>query len=375
MRFALFAAALAALAALSSPDSLRGALATSASSLFEATPFVLAAAIAARLVRRPHATAFLGCGCGAGPAARSLPAAAATCMLFGPLIAAARFFAAVLVARALARHRPHEACAHEPVDLLGELAALLPAALLAGAAMQYGTALDPSHLPAPLCALAGALLGFAAAPCALGAVAVAGALHARSPLAAAAFLCIAGIIDLRAFSTRPHVAARHDALAYVALATALAIVALRHGDSLVHPGLSPWIGVSAAVALGGAIAHRRRLEPARRAAPLVMLAGALVAAPVPVYRATETTLTGLFPNERLTFTGALVRNAGASALVRYAITCCRADAAPIVVRLERSPPAATGSWLSVDGRIGNDLRLVAEHVRAVAPPSDPFVYR
>jgi hypothetical protein len=375
VRFALFAAALVVLAALSSPDSLRGALATAASSLFEATPFVLAAAVAARLARRPDATAFLGCGCGAGPAARSLPAAVATCMLFGPLVAAARFLAALLVARALARHRPHAACAQAPVDLLAELAALLPAALLAGAAMQYGAALDPAHLPAPLCALAGALLGFAAAPCALGAVAVAGALHARSPLAAEAFLCVAGIVDLRALSTRPHLTVRHDALSYATLAAALAIVALRRGDSLVHPGLTPWIGISAAAALGGAIAHRQRLEPARRAAPLVMLAGALAAAPPPAYHATETTLTGLFPNERLTFTGTLVRNAGASALVRYAITCCRADAAPIVVRLERSPADAPGSWLRIDGRIGSDLRLVAEHVRAVAPPSDPFVYR
>jgi hypothetical protein len=207
VRIALYGAAPLALALLFSPDLLRGALASAASTLFEATPFVLAAAIVARLLRRPGAAAFLGCGCGSGPSARSLPAAVATCMIFGPIVAAARLSAAIVTARAL-RRRFHAACPHEPADLAGELAELLPAALAAGAAMQFGGALNPARLPPVLCMLAGGLLGFAAAPCALGAVAIAGALHARSPLAATAFLCVAGIVDLRALSSRR---ARHAA--------------------------------------------------------------------------------------------------------------------------------------------------------------------
>jgi uncharacterized membrane protein YcgQ (UPF0703/DUF1980 family) len=65
-------------------------------------------------------------------------------------------------------------------------------------------------------------------------------------------------------------------------------------------------------------------------------------------------------------------------LVRYAITCCRADAAPVVVRLDRAPRFATGSWLRVDGRIesiGGNLRLIADSAQGIAPPTDPFIYR
>lgn len=374
MRIALYGAAPFALALLFSPGSLRGTLASSASTLFEATPFLLAAAIAARLLRLPGAAAFVGCGCGTGPSARSLPAAAATCMIFGPIVAAARLCAAVVAATAL-RRRLHDRCPHEPVDLTAELAALLPAALVAGAAMQFGGVLDPARLPPVLCVLAGGLLGFVAAPCALGAVAIAGALHARSPMAASAFLCVAGIVDLRALSSRPHAAPRRDAFAYTLLGVALAAVAVRRGDSLIHPGLAPAIGLSAVIAFVGAARHRRDLAPTQRAAPALMLAGVFAAAPPPPYYATETTLAGLFPGERLSFTGTLVRAGSRSAVVRYAITCCRADASPVAVRLERAPPYDAGTWIRVDGRIDGDLRLDAGEVRAVAPPADPFVYR
>jgi hypothetical protein len=241
--------------------------------------------------------------------------------------------------------------------------------------MQFGGALDPARLPPVLGVLAGGLLGFLAAPCALGAVAIAGALHARSPLAASAFLCVAGIVDLRALSSGPHVAPRRDAFAYALLGVALGAVAVRGGDSLIHPGLAPAIGVSAVIAFIGAARHRRDFAPAQRAAPVLMLAGVFAAAPPPPYYATETTLAGLFPGERLRFTGTLVREGSRSAVVRYAITCCRADASPVAVRLERAPPYDAGTWIRVDGRVDGDLRLDAAEVWRVAPPSDPFVYR
>ena len=109
-----------------------------------------------------------------------------------------------------------------------------------------------------------------------------------------------------------------------------------------------------------------------------MLAGALLGAAPPQYRATETTLTDLFAGERLTFTGALARDGNASAVVRYAITCCRADAAPVAVRLDRSPPFPTGTWLRVAGSVENvngELRLITTRIERIAPPTDPFIYR
>jgi uncharacterized membrane protein YcgQ (UPF0703/DUF1980 family) len=109
-----------------------------------------------------------------------------------------------------------------------------------------------------------------------------------------------------------------------------------------------------------------------------MLAGALIGAPPPVYHATETTLTELFPGEHLDFTGVMTCANGACALVRYAVTCCRADAAPVVVRLSAPARYPPGAWLRADGRVEEGpggLRLAAQRVERIAPPLDPFIYR
>jgi uncharacterized membrane protein YcgQ (UPF0703/DUF1980 family) len=109
-----------------------------------------------------------------------------------------------------------------------------------------------------------------------------------------------------------------------------------------------------------------------------MLIGALAGAPPLQYSATETTLTDFFPGERLIFTGALSRDTSNDALVRYAITCCRADAAPVAVRLVRPLPYAAGTWLRVDGtlaRSSGELRLRPQRIERIAPPADPFIYR
>jgi hypothetical protein len=60
---------------------------TSAATLFESTPFILAAVALTQTLPRWNARidAYLGCGCGVGPSARSLPAAAATCLVSGRL--------------------------------------------------------------------------------------------------------------------------------------------------------------------------------------------------------------------------------------------------------------------------------------------------
>ncbi len=262
--------------------------------------------------------------------------------------------------------------------MLGELAGILQAGLLAGAAMQFCAGFDPARLSKIGSALAGAALGFTASPCGLGAVALAGALRVRAPVAAVAFLCVAGIIDLRALQRASHGWAGHDTFAYALLAAALGIVAWRHGDSLVHPGFTAALGCCACGALLYAGRHPRSRSPGARAAPLLMLFGALVGAPAPQYHATETTLENLFAGEHLTFTGVLARDAGTSSVVRYAITCCRADAAPVAVQLERSVPYPVGTWLRIDGRIESDhgnLRLAPQRTDRVAAPTDPFIYR
>ncbi len=228
---------------------------------------------------------------------------------------------------------------------------MLPSSLLAGAAFVCFSAFDPAAL-SPLGEIAlGGTLGFCAAPCGLGAVAVAAALRARAPLAATAFLCVAGIADLRALHRVAHRREEHDALAYALLAAALALVAWRHGDSLIRPSIAVAAGACAVVAIVYATIYRRQQSWRSRIAPALMLAGVLVGAPPPSYRATETTLADLFAGEQLSFTGRLTREGARAALVRYAITCCRADAAPIAVRVDPAPRDSDGAWLRVEGSV------------------------
>jgi uncharacterized membrane protein YcgQ (UPF0703/DUF1980 family) len=99
---------------------------------------------------------------------------------------------------------------------------------------------------------------------------------------------------------------------------------------------------------------------------------------MPEYHATETTLSDAFAGERVDFTGVLTRTGDAATLVRYAITCCRADAAPVVIRLLDAPPAAAHGWMHARGVLvarEDDLRLRADALTPIAPPADPFVYR
>jgi hypothetical protein len=378
VRPALFVAVAVAIAA-TAPTEARGVLATAASALLEATPFLLAARLVAKIcASHPHAIAFLGCGCGSGPSARSLPAAAATWLLFGPAIAIARFAAAMAVARLLhARDREPMPCARRD-GFLDDLAAMTVPALLSGIATQVLPLSALAHAHPIAVVLGGAVLGFAAAPCALGGVALAGALHAQAPLAGAAFLCVAGLIDARAITTRAPRAHGDDAFAYLLTAAALGTVASRGGDALVHPAIAGFLGVGAAASLALFTTHRGERSPAARIAPAIMLAGVLAAAPPPVYRATETTLDGTFPGERVTFLGALARDASHDALVRYAIVCCRADATPVVLRLASRAPFPPGTWLHADGAIvarDRALLFAPAHLERVAPPLDPFVYR
>jgi hypothetical protein len=362
-------------------------LATAAATLFEGTPFILAATVlGAGLTRRLHwAIPFLGCGCGEGPAARSLPAAVATWLAFGPAVALARAAAAAAVAVVLCRSAPSACVADAPprvhgsAECLSAFYRMLPFGLAAGAISHLLPWLVSHHgigLSAPM---AGALLGFFLAPCGLGVVGVAGALRATAPGMLGAFLCVAGIFDIRSLQRLPdHCGLGHDTLAYGLSSAACAIAAAHDGATLLHPRFVIPLWCCAAVLLVLAITHRHQRDVRALAAPGLMFAVAFCGAPPPDYHATMTTLADAFPGERLQFVGIVTRDRTSTALVRYAITCCRADAAPVVVRLVRDVRASTGSWLSavgtLEGRAGAlELRVV--RAAPIAPPTDPYVYR
>jgi hypothetical protein len=378
VRKPLLAAAI--LAAAVWPNEARLILVSAAAVVVEAMPFVLAGVLAERVVRRRTSlVAYAGCGCISGTSARSLPAAALTWVAFGPLPALARVAAATLVARLLHRNRERPSCGHGSTDLVGELERLVPFALAAAAGGLIAERLPLSHANVALQIAAGAAMGFFASPCAIGSVAVASALRAHAAAAAAGFLCVAGIVDLHALH---HEASEKrkggDACAYALLAIGAGIVAYRHGAELVRPGLAPVLAVCAVAAAALAIARRNESAGGVHAAPAIVLLGAMIAAPPPIYRATETTLAEIFPGERLSFTGVLARDRNAAALVRYAITCCRADAAPVVIRLARPETVAPGTWARADGIVvdtPDGMALSEDRITPVPAPADPFLYR
>jgi hypothetical protein len=216
------------------------------------------------------------------------------------------------------------------------------------------------------------------APCALGGVGFAATLRSVMPAAAAGFLCIAGIVDVRAWMRRGASTQTHDALAYAIFAIACAVVAAHSGGGLLHPKLAVALWPCAIAGAYAAFRFRGEHCARLRIAPAIMLAGAFLAAPLPAYHATETSLADAFAGERVDFTGVLTRTGGAATLVRYAITCCRADAAPIVIRLLASPPQAVHGWMHARGVLvarGSELRLQTSSLMPIDAPADPFVYR
>lgn len=378
MRATVWTAAAAA-SLLLAPEFARGVLAVAAATLIEAVPLFALALTTPRSGPWRCLAWLLSCGCGFGPSARSLPATAAAWLAFGPAVALARLAAAHAVARWVpgTNASGFPACRSTSPVLEG-LRLLLPAAFAAGTAAQLVALAPPATLAAPAQLIAGALFGFFAAPCGLGAIAVAVALRVRAPLAAGAFLCVAGIADARAFARAHGIDVAPDPLAYLLLSAALGFVAWRHGAGLVHPMLAYVAAVGALATFLAAVVHRRRCDGSARWAPAFALAGALIAVPPPQYRATETTASDLFAGQRLRFSGVLSRDGAHAALVRYAITCCRADAAPVAVRLSATPRFSTGTWLRAEGVVESRhgaLQLHASAIRAAAPPADPFLYR
>ncbi len=343
--------------------------------LLESTPFVLAGAICARIPLRfgRRIVPYLGCGCGAGPSARSLPAFVAVWIVFGPLVAVARLGAAIAV-ESFARKR---GCEHRDDSVLGALRAIVPFALAGAALLPVLPAIAGARAPVAAVTVAAALTAFLTSPCALGTIGVAAIARGIAPSAAAAFLCVAGIFDLRAWTNRAERIAGHDCIAYALAFGACALTAVRGGGAMVNPRFTPALWICAIACAYLAHRYRTHTRPALRIAPALMLAGCVLGTPPPVYYATQTTLAGAFPGERIDFTGAVVTSGKETALVRYAISCCRADAAPVVIRLD-SGAAVRSGWARARGTFvlrGGELRLHADEIQRVPVPADPFVYR
>ncbi len=375
MRRAIYVAAACALA-LWQPETTRMLLASAASVLFEATPYLVGTALLARIARRAlWLLPYAGCGCGGGPSARSIPATLATAAIFGPWIALARFAAAASAAHTVVRRHGHD----EEETILGALVRLVPSAAMAAAAALVLPVLHVGALPNLVQFVCGAAFGFVASPCALGAAAIGAAVRAHSAYAAFGFLCVAGIVDVQTIfgSHRHEHNMDRDAIAYAVLAFASGLLAYEHGAALVHPHIAIALAAASAALPFQARPSSGGGHPARLVVALMLFA-VVAGAPQPEYVASETTLTDAFAGEHVDFTGVLARSAASATLVRYAITCCRADAQPVMLALRVPPPFPNHTWLHATGileRSKGELVLRADYLEPVAPPSDPFTYR
>lgn len=372
MRASFLAAALAATALLA-PETARMLLAGAASVLLESLPYLAGGVVAARALRlHPSLVAYAGCGCGAGPPARSVPAALATAALFGWPIALAR----LAIASAIARMRSEHAHDERERSIASDLLALAPAAAVSAAIGLALPLLHVRHLPPVAAFAAGALAGSLASPCAFGGIAMAGTLHTQSAAAAFGVLATAGLVAL---VPRNHAhAERDDACAYAILAWLCALVALQHGATLVTPHLTAALWACACFCAYESVRLRRARCTRLRVLAGLLAAAVVIGAPAPVATATATTLADAYPGEPIRFTGVAAATGTRSALVRYAILCCRADAAPVTLAVDRDLHDVRGRWFTARGILAErdgSLVLRVSTIEAVAPPSDPFVYR
>jgi hypothetical protein len=382
-----FAACLAALP----PPVLHAALAAAAGTLFEAAPFVLVAEALAqgRLAVLGRFVQLAGCGCdGALPGALSLPATALAWLAFGPAVALGRFAVALAAGSAVAFRRAGVCAGHataretcEPPDAFAELAALAAAggaASVAVAGMRDQAAVWHAWGwgGASVAFGAGVLLG-RLVPCATAGVALAAGLAGPLPAAAAGLLASAGLLPRLPRRRPPPEAARGTGVASLMLAGALLALAALGPSGLVNPRLVP-LCATAAVCAGVRYRSRTTRSPAATLLPALMAAALLVRVPEPPYRLDATEAAAAFPGSRLTFSGVALRAHGTTVVERFAIACCRLDAAPLVVTLERSLPV-DGGWVTVEGTVVRDASgasvLRTSHWRRTLAPADPFLYR
>jgi hypothetical protein len=381
------------------PPALHAALAAAAGSVFEAAPFVLASEA---LGASPFGAlaGLAGCGC----SRRALPGALAPAALtlawlaFGPPLALTRTAAAAVAALLARRAGPDGAsrAARDAADPFDELARLGTSAALAALAVAGLGLLPPGSGRGATAFGAGLAVG-ALVPCAVAGVAVAAALAHAAPAAAAGVLAVAGIVPVppgAALSTFLRARVPGDALgripdarppisiARLGLSAGLAWLAARGPAGFVHPRLLPFLALGAVLAL--ASARRPGRSPAAAVVPAGLLAALLLGSPPPPFAAGSALADG-YAGERLAWTGVAHRLAAAggreptTAVVRSAMVCCRLDATPIAVRLDRALPVADGTWVTAAGTLARaadgTLVLAAPAWRRIPPPTDPFVYR
>jgi hypothetical protein len=386
--------AVAALLAAIPATILQSALASAAGMMFEAAPFVLAAhLLRGKSLRLLVAAA--SCGCVRGlPGALSLPAAALCWLSFGPWPALARLLAAgflaargrLLAASSLAARarRP----GHAEPETAGPLDGLPAIGLgTAAASLAVEGLRSPAHLAGPVTVATGLAAGLfvgIALPCTSAAIAVAAALRTSLPAASIAILVTSGLVTpaLRhSRAERPALSGPRSAgggFALALVACACAALAVRGGAGLVSPRLVPAVAAAVPLALLCAFRARGAGLPSDWLAPAALLAALAGGSPPPDYVGTESTMSDVFPGERIVFAGVTHRSGTSTILQRFAITCCRADAVPVALRTHRPLPVADGAWLEARGRIVTDPggpALAVERWRRISPPADPYVYR
>jgi hypothetical protein len=367
---------------------LHQALAAAAGTLFEAAPFVLAVTLwRGPLARRSAALFGCGCGAAAGPAALSLPAAGLCWATFGPVVALARFGAAALLHARSGTHagrQRNDAESRDDPDPLEQLGAIaLPAFGLALATAIVQSAHPGPTLgraPAVLVAILEGVAGLVAgtfAPCCTAAVALAAMLRVTAPFASAGILVTAGLVPAR--RPAPYRIARYDGRFGIALlGFGCAALALHGGSGFVHPRLVPLLW---AAAPGAFIAARARKATSARFGALVpaaMLAALVLGSPPPDSPIGSETLDGLYAGEPVAFTGVAATINGRTTLVRYAITCCRADASAVTLPTNLHLRLPRDTWLAFRGTIARDesgFYARATAWRRVQPPADPYLYR
>jgi hypothetical protein len=383
------------------PATLHAALAAVAGTLFEAAPFVLVAEalpLGGRFGLRPFGQGFgifvalASCGCGGPlPGALSIASIGLCWLTFGPAVALARTAAGL--ALVYGNRRRNRTSGHaEPPDALGELLALAPsaalAAILSGAVASHAGASWATPFGRAAAFGLGLVLG-CIAPCGTAAVAMAAAFAPHLMAAAAGILVTGGLAPRllrfggaspgpggRCRETPGLEAVRRIDLARLALAVSLATLALRGPRGFVNARLVPFEGVAAGVALLG---RRRPPQPPNAMlVPALLFAALAAGSPEPSYVANETHLDDAFAGERVIFTGVAHRDGATSIVQRFAITCCRIDAAPVAIRTSAPLAVADGTWVSASGVLAQSpsgLLLRTSDWRRVARPADPFVYR
>ena len=393
LRLALAAAALAL-----PPAVLHAALASAAGTVFEATPFVLAAALL-RNARIRNFAGFLSCGCGRVPGALALPAVALCWLSFGPVVALSRLAAAAIVLALVHRGQRAGGCSagsgsregspsliEGAGDPLAELAALAVAAFAAAVAGQALRAAGPAghaglSVPDGLFVLAGAAIGMLG-PCASAAVATAAGIRGSAMPAAAGLLATAGILPAlrplpRNACERP---SQSSEVAYVLLGSACAWLALRGVGGFVHPRLLP--AIAAATVPCFYLACRKSRAPRTRVpliVPLGLLAALALGSPLPRETLDATNLGDAFPGAKVAFSGTAQRRGAHTVLTRFVITCCRADASPLALVLAQPLPVGDGAWVETSGTIvraaDGEMLLAGAVWRVTSPPRDRFLYR